>query len=503
MLTGAALALVAAALRVIGLTDKSLWFDETVSVLFAQQPVARLLALVGANDPHPPLYYLLLHVWVGWFGAGEAVVRVLSVLLSVPVVLVTWLFGRRVIGPWPATLAALLVALAPIQVAAGQEARMYGLLTLTAVASWWALWAALTAPGGRGGDAAVAGPRLWTAYAVTTALLLYSHYYGFFVVLSQAGYLLWRQMGVAEWRRVVYSWVGVSLLLLPWWPSLVQQLAGGRAWPAHRLPLTAATLPDTLAAMTVGRPLFETWEARLPAMQFVGTPWPAALGMAAAVMLAIVALRGGRFRRDGVALLVAAALGPPVLAFVLSLGLNVYAPRYLLFIAPPLALLVAAGAGVVAADRSVWWRAASLILPVLIIVPNALGTLAFCRQPRLDSFDWRQVSRTIAIDARADDVIVFLPGFSRIPVDYYLRGHQPRLPLTPRGEGAVGPGGVDLAAVVEQLAGHPRVWILTVPPIPPAVGRLLEALDERSYMAHRRQSVNAAVLILLERAQPP
>ncbi|MDQ7840960.1 MAG: glycosyltransferase family 39 protein [bacterium] len=498
----AAVVVLSAGLRLWGLTAKSLWFDETVSVFLASQPLERMLALVAANDPHPPLHYLLLHFWMAFFGSGEAAVRVLSVLISVPVVAVTWAFGRRLVGAGPALFAALLVAVAPSQVAAGQEARMYGLLTLTALLSWWALWGAASG-GDRRDDGGISGDRrAWVTYAVATAAMLYSHYFGFFVVASQMGYLIWRRTDSEQWRRWVYASLGVVLLFLPWMPCFIQQLAGGRAWPAHRVPLAPTTLVDTLAAMTVGRPILDHWGPKLTTIQAAGTPWIAVIGLIAAVALVVAAVRGSNIRRDTIAPLIAAALGPPVLAFAVSLGLNVYAPRYLLFIVPPVALLVAGGAAALAGGPKRWGIVAGLLLPILVLIPNAAGTMAFHRQPRLDVFDWRLVSRTLAEQARPDDAIAFLPGFSRIPVNYYFHGPQPRIVLTPRGEGDVeGPGGAGLAQVADGLARHQRVWILTVPPVPPAVGALLEALGSRGFEVRRQEAVNMVRLILVERLQ--
>lgn len=495
---GAGVVLGALALRAYGLTERSLWFDETVSVFLAGRPAAAMLALLPANDPHPPLYYLLLRAWMALFGNGEAAVRSLSVLVSVPVALATWAFGRRLIGGAPggaaaALFAAAVAAVAPSQIAAGQEARMYGLLTLAALLSWWALQVAVT------GDRR----RAWAGWALATAVMLYTHYYGFFVVASQIGYLLWQRTDEGRWRHWVYASLGVVLLFLPWMPSFIEQIAGGRAWPAHRVPLSAATLPDTLAAMTVGRPILETWGPRTTTIQAGGGALLAAVGMIAALALAVAAARSKAVPRGVVRLLLAASLGPPLVAFATSMALNVYAPRYLLFIVPPIALLVAAGAAALFAGPARWVRAAAVIAAALVLIPNAAGALAFHRQPRLDVFDWRLVSRTLAAQARGDDAIAFLPGFSRIPVNYYFRGSQARLALTPVGVDVVGDGGARTAHVVEALARHPRVWILTVPPVPQAVEVLIEMLGGRAYAVTRQEGINMARLILLERTRAP
>ncbi|MGQ0568954.1 MAG: hypothetical protein ACT4P5_05375, partial [Armatimonadota bacterium] len=123
--------------------------------------------------------------------------------------------------------------------------------------------------------------------------------------------------------------------------------------------------------------------------------------------------------------------------------------------------------------------------------------------PRLDAFDWRYVSATLAAQARPDDAIVFLPGFSRIPVNYYYRGPQRRLALTPAGADVIGDGGRRTNAVVSVMKEHPRVWILTVPPFPAAVETLIGALKANSFEVTRQEAINLARLILLERVPSP
>ena len=49
-------------LRFYCLGVDSIWLDEYYSIRVAAQPdVSSLLATLGANDTHPPLYFLLLH----------------------------------------------------------------------------------------------------------------------------------------------------------------------------------------------------------------------------------------------------------------------------------------------------------------------------------------------------------------------------------------------------------------------------------------------------------
>ena len=140
----AAVALGAFALRLVQLGVDSLWYDETVSVYLAGQPVAELIAHT-ARDIHPPGYYLLLRAWLmsAGFPTGHAdaagyrlefMAGFLSLCLGVLLVPLTWQLARRLrLGDTVAALAALLVAVSPFGVWYSQEVRMYTLGACLAV----------------------------------------------------------------------------------------------------------------------------------------------------------------------------------------------------------------------------------------------------------------------------------------------------------------------------------------------------------------------------------
>ena len=77
----------------------SLWMDEGLSIGIASQPFFDIPGVLR-QDGSPPLYYLMLHVWMALVGRGPADTQGLSVaisLLAVPGGLwAGWtLFGRR------------------------------------------------------------------------------------------------------------------------------------------------------------------------------------------------------------------------------------------------------------------------------------------------------------------------------------------------------------------------------------------------------------------------
>ena len=54
---------VAVGLRLFGLSDLSLWYDEAVSFTRANETLADVVRITSEGDAHPPGYYVLLHYW--------------------------------------------------------------------------------------------------------------------------------------------------------------------------------------------------------------------------------------------------------------------------------------------------------------------------------------------------------------------------------------------------------------------------------------------------------
>ncbi|MDA8343537.1 MAG: glycosyltransferase family 39 protein, partial [Actinomycetota bacterium] len=168
----AALVVVAAAALVLRFWTRSdLWLDEALTVDIARQPLHELPTYLR-RDGAPPLYYALLHVWMGMFGTSDLAVRSLSGVVGVVTVPCAWLAGRRIGGTTAAWAAALLVATSPFAVRYDTETRMYALVALLTVLGFLALARTLDRP--RPGNLA--------AVAVVTAALLYSHYWSLYLL---------------------------------------------------------------------------------------------------------------------------------------------------------------------------------------------------------------------------------------------------------------------------------------------------------------------------------
>lgn len=200
------------------------WIDEGLSVGISQRDLLDIPGVLRM-DGSPPLYYLLLHVWMSVMGDGEGETHGLSVIFAVATVPVAWWGARGLAGVRAAWMAAVLAAFHPFLTFYAQETRMYALAALLALvfASCWARAYAL-------GDRRYLAP-----VAVSGALLLYTHNWAIFLLAGSVAGLLALWWGTparrAFIRAVALGYGGIVLLYLPWVPTLLFQAAHtGAPW---------------------------------------------------------------------------------------------------------------------------------------------------------------------------------------------------------------------------------------------------------------------------------
>lgn len=415
--------LVALALRVAGLGRKSIWFDEAASVGFAALPLPDVLRAT-ANDVNPPLYYVLLHVWLPVAGNSELLLRLPSALFSAAAVAVTYVLGRDLFGRQTAIVAAALTALCAWHIDLGQEARGYGLLSCLAMASLWLLWRALQRPTWR----------RWLWFALVTALALYTHNYAAFLVLAELAFI----SVVRGWsRRALVSVALVGVLFAPWLPVVVGQLGvvRGDYWIE---PPSSTVVPDTYFAAIAYTPSAHGWGMSvldravrwgIPVLLALALLSPAigrvaararafavspATGDAAEPSLQTNAQRANVHAESGV-LLLALAVGLTVaLPIAISAWLTpIYVVRYVAFVLPAFWLLVARGIDVLPTG---WLRAAvaaSLLLELAINLPPLYA------DPFYGRADLRAAAATVQSLSEPGATVVHASAFTQYPFALY------------------------------------------------------------------------------------
>jgi len=316
----AVLVLVSLWLRTRGLRTYY-WIDEGLSVGIASHPLSHIPGLLH-QDGSPPLYYLLLHVWMALHGRSEVRTHELSLIFALVTIPVAFWAGRTLFGRREAVICAVLAAGTPYLTQYGQETRMYALLALLALL----LSAAFV-------HAFVYRRRGYLpVFSLSLVAALYTHNWALFLgLMSVVAFLLCvRESAPSErhdlWRDGAMAFGAVAILYAPWLPTLLYQSRHtGAPWDLQPV---IWSLSQGLYSLVGGR------------------------GAAMALLLAggsgLLALRrqsSGRVSRSLLAAkcLLVLGLGTVLLAWAYSKVTPAWALRYLAAVVGPLTLLFGVG----------------------------------------------------------------------------------------------------------------------------------------------------------------
>lgn len=390
-------AVVAAALLNI---NRSIRADDVWSFQTALLPLPELLKAVRA-DVHPPLYFLLLHLWAGWLGPNELAGRLLSVLFHLAATLIVYALGLRLAVAQPqaqrvvpgdrradapvhasercpaqsnfALLCSAIYAFAPLAVLSAELIRMYSLAGLLSAAAIWFWLVAAT------GEART---RHWIGLVLVIALGSFTHVWMLCLTcgLAVAAAVHFRSL---SWKLLA----AIAVALLPF--TFV--------W----LPVLAAQVSNSVESAAWLKP---------PSFQALGEMVFLHCGV---VLLFLFLFLLPQFRRRAplaavpawTVTLYAAALLPPLL---ISFWKPFFFARFTIVVLPALAIVLGC---LLSRIRPAPLAASISALALVFFVGSKASS------PRCDA---RCAAEALNDQAAAGDAIVF-GSLSRPPVDYYLQ----------------------------------------------------------------------------------
>jgi len=421
---------IAAVFMFIGLGDRPLWFDETVSVEAAKLSTGSFAHYVTAVESNMSLYYALLHVWL-WLGSGDPFARALSVVFGLASLPVVYALARRLFDGATAAIAVLWLAANVNFVGHAREARGYSLELLLMTASSFFLVRAVQERRRRD----------WVWYVLLSALGLYAQLLAGLVVVAQLISLLVLRR-IVPVRRAAVAAFAIAVLATPLAVAMIVHNQG------HQIDWVTAPRPKQLPGLYYW--FTESWA--LTALDSV------------ACLVAIGAVyRDRRLRRPLAMLwptlfLVALLVVPPVAGYILSWAKPVYLYRYFLVCLPALAILVAAG--LVRLGR-VWIVAAATAVAVGLAVHTSASCTPGCV---IGTDDWRAAAGYVSANMRPGDGIVFAPAELRTPFAHFMPARmRPTLvyPLRWPLVGGAAEGAESLTPRVVHGSSPRRVWLVT------------------------------------------
>jgi hypothetical protein len=398
------ISLVAFVLRIAGMTTRSLWTDESFTLLRIQGSWADMFTNavlrqgIPTTDLNPPVYFAALKAWTLVSGDTEFVLRLFSVFFAVLVVPLTAMLGRRLHSASAGLWAALFVATCPASQWYGWEVRNYSIIEAFAPVSL-ILAAALT-------DGRMKRLPAIAAWVVVALLGIFTHYT--FAGFAAGQLLVIAVAAVAAMRRIeirrILLWSGIGVI------TIALMFAGGlgetllQAVRLHVLPYWTAPrgtvinpldlLRDIGAAMAFGfraaDPTGVVITIGFLGMAALGLIW---LGRRAALMLG--AIIGSLGMWWGLAIVI-----PNQPSF-----------RYFIALVPLLYVASAVTLVVVARHlRKSKARWAGMVVPgmlaALVLLPHAHGLRNTFTPGETAQDDWRSWARYLRDHWRPGDVVV-------------------------------------------------------------------------------------------------
>lgn len=370
-------------LRLWGLTDSCLWFDEIFGVHAAEHDWGGMIRFVAQDLIHPPLFYALLKLWISVGGDSLMWLRLFPVVFAVLAIFPFLQICRELRLGWKSmALALLLFSANGALIKYAQEVRMYSLLLFLSLMSIW-LFSRFFIKG-----------KGFVALVFVNILLVYTHYFGWLVVTSEVAVILIFQR--IKLRKMLLMFGIAAAAFVPWAIMVYRAAIAGSSLEQNigwiQRPGIVAILD--LVFDVVEPFYFQASSADPISLLYISIPMLIAIGTAKLFYLADWKVQE---KKDAFMLLSILA-GLPIIVSLLAswlLPYSVWGSRHLIIVFAPMLLMSA-----VFITEIKQKAVAYLILGFVIV----LTTAAFITRAGAERIDftwctWEQAARNVALTA--------------------------------------------------------------------------------------------------------
>jgi uncharacterized membrane protein len=211
----------------------SLWYDECFSIDWANDPIKDIIDYCLLTDTNPPLYLLIMHYWLQWFGDSEFALRSISALATSGACGVFFLFTLRFWNWQTAIFSTLLFFSSNELFFYAQEGRTYGLVILFCTLSNYAFMSFVKNP--KWSNSFLLG--------LFNIIIFYLHTLGAFCVVAQvilvpfltfnkdlflkknSEFVSFLGYKLKHFIFYLFSWLTFAILFLPWRERFFQILS--------------------------------------------------------------------------------------------------------------------------------------------------------------------------------------------------------------------------------------------------------------------------------------
>lgn len=196
-------------LKFMFIQENSISWDEPFSIYHAQMDVSKIIHHLYQGN-NPPLFEILLHFWIKMTGISPLSVRFLPAVFSSLTAGFVFLLGARFINLKAGIFAALLFTGSNFHLFFAHEARVYAWFGLLTVVSMYIFLTLIEEK---------KSIYRWIALILVNTTLMYSHYFGIFLIAIQCISIL----SFSEIRRNLFLpyLLSGSVILLLFLPNIL------------------------------------------------------------------------------------------------------------------------------------------------------------------------------------------------------------------------------------------------------------------------------------------
>lgn len=434
-------------LRIYDLGSESIWLDERVSVSVASLNLSDIFFLVG-GEISPPLYNIILHWWINLFGDSEFSIRLPSVIFGFLSIFMIYKIGNQLFDKDVGLLSSLLLGLSVFHIRYSQEARTYSLSALLTLLSIYFFIRLLEEK----------SHKILIGYTLASILLMYSHIYGLFIIISQNIYLivlffLSKELFRLNIKRWILTQFLLIILFIPWIKILIALTFGvvkGGLWIPTPSLLSIVKSFGAYSSRSILLSLLFLFLLTFSLIKYEGT------GSNTDRRNIFKSIKS-YYRRirllniNETLLLWVWLLTPIILPFTISLfSTPIYTTKYTIVASPAFFLLIAKGIS------NINHKYLKVIVISIIIVLSLVYIQRY--YTKIDKEQWRDVANYVDTNAKNDDLLLFNASYCQTVFDYYSKRTDLLKKPFPMGGRNVDEEVIkELAPTVE---GHKRVWVI-------------------------------------------
>lgn len=362
-------------LRIINL-NQSLWLDEAASAISAVQPVAKIINTID-KDFMPPLFYILLHYWIGLAGKTEWAMRILPVFFSLLSIYLTYRIGTVFYSKKIGLLTAFLMSVSPFFLFYSQELRPYSLMVFLVLLTTYLLI-----------------KKTFIAYAACLVFLPFTVYTAMFVIPAHAIMIwLYDRKNLKTW---LVSCLPVIMAFLWWLQHFIAQIqtseslaSGLPAWKTIASSNTGTIIPLIFAKFFLGRITLDNKSLYALIVVFLILAWLILFKHARAVHATSTGKAGILF------------FIPLCVGLIISIISPVLAPQRLLYLLPFFLLVASAGLYNIknTPQKILFW--------LVMVVPTFYGLYQYESNPRFQREQWREAVHYVMQEKQPFDQVWF------------------------------------------------------------------------------------------------